>query len=153
MKLIPESIRDALVYDPDTGLFCWSESNRKDRAGKPAGCVNKRGYVQISFKKVTYSAHRIAWFLMTGEQPPKVIDHIDTDPANNKWNNLRESNQSLNCLNKGNHTGVTYAPEKHYWKARITQKGKIHYLYYGPDKFEAWCRAKSFYSQVKHTRS
>lgn len=34
--------------------------------------------------------HRLAWLLMTGKMPKKLINHIDGDASNNKWENLRQ---------------------------------------------------------------
>jgi hypothetical protein len=36
---------------------------------------------------------------MTGQWPSQEIDHIDRDPSNNCWNNLREASSSDNKCN------------------------------------------------------
>ena len=41
-----------------------------------------------------------AWKLMTCEEPPEVIDHIDRDKSNNRWDNLRNSDWTRNQGNR-----------------------------------------------------
>ena len=84
-----------LSYDPDTGLFHWLTGRCK---GRQAGSVHKRGYIIISFRCKSLRAHRVAFKMMVGRDPI-YIDHIDGDPANNKWSNLREATMSQNTVN------------------------------------------------------
>ncbi len=88
-------------YDPTTGTITrlstgvtTGELHYDYRKGvKHIKCVR----VITTTKK--YSAHRLAWFLMTGAWPTKAIDHIDGDPTNNKWENLREVTHQENLHN------------------------------------------------------
>lgn len=129
-KLIPESIRDEIVYDPETGDFF-----------RRIGSVHSAGYVTFSHKNRIYLAHRVAYFLMTGEQPIEV-DHINRDRADNRWCNLRNVTSQQNKLNRRFKGGV-YLGRNGYWQARIEREGVVHNLYHGKDLFEAWCRRKS----------
>lgn len=66
-------------YDPNTGLLSYIErperefasnmtyARHKRRVGKIAGCMNHDGYVKVHIDGIYYSAHRIAWLIMTGE--------------------------------------------------------------------------------------
>lgn len=97
-KSIPEDIGDYLRYEPETGRFFWIQDVAKNvRAGDEAGAVNR--YRIITFRKVPYTAHRIAWFLFYGEQPPPMIDHWDRIETNNRISNLRETTRRDNRLN------------------------------------------------------
>ena len=48
---------------------------------------------------------------MTGEDPELFVEHIDQDPTNNKWDNLRLATHSQNAVNIRQHKGV--AKTKH----------------------------------------
>ena len=95
-KPIPQAITEILVIDEQ------SPSGLKYiKSGKSAGTKLKSGNWQICYKKGGYMAHRIIWFLHTGEDPlEQEIDHIDRNPSNNKINNLRLATRSQNCINK-----------------------------------------------------
>jgi hypothetical protein len=94
-----------LRYVPETGEFY-----RVLKSGEiePApGYRNKRGYLVIRHEGKIMLAHRRAFYLMTG-QCPKIIDHINRDPSDNRWANLREATPALNGHNRlaSNATGL-----------------------------------------------
>lgn len=128
-----ESASNAVAYDPETGLFTRvgfspdeKRNTRPDVIGAPAGHTLKSGYVNISIANKTYFAHRLAFLLMTGKMPPSGVDHIDGNPSNNKWDNLRLCNQSQNLANRGaNRTsrtgvkGATWCASTSKWRVKI----------------------------------
>lgn len=130
-KLIPDSIGDEIVYDPETGDF-FRRIGTTD---------NNHGYRTFSYKGTVFLAHRVAHFLMTGEQPIEV-DHINRERSDNRWCNLRNVTSQQNKLNRTFKGGV-YLGRNNYWQARIEIQGVVHNLYHGKDRFEAWCRRKS----------
>lgn len=83
----PRTYRGKIDYDPDTGRLSWCES------GKEAGSVvklNGRRYRRVTVNGVSYGAHKLAWMLVTGEEPA-VDAHcrfIDGDSLNIRANNL-----------------------------------------------------------------
>lgn len=106
-----EQLKEDLHYNPDTGEFTRliHRGNRyKNRT--TAGCVKSLGYIEIGLRNKVYLAHRLAWLYMTGEWPVKFIDHIDGNPSNNKWSNLRQATEHQNTMNrkiiKTNSSGV-----------------------------------------------
>lgn len=116
MKLKPlpidvKVVRKFVSYDPETGLFTKLQGNKR----APAGFVYKPkswdAYMRVSIKGVNYAAHRIAWVLMTGEQP-EFIDHINGLRHDNRFVNLRSVSSSENNLNRAMHRKAkgTYVP-------------------------------------------
>jgi hypothetical protein len=95
-----DAILDALQYDPDEGIFRWRRTRKKCPAGKIAGSVRKDGYTAIFVDGKRHYAHRLAFVFMTGEWPATGVDHIDGDPANNRWANLRSATPQQNMWNK-----------------------------------------------------
>lgn len=96
-------------YNPETGEFSirTRASRRKRRTGTP---VN--GYLRMDIGRRTYRVHQLVWLYMTGEFPPEgmVIDHINGDRSDNRWENLRlltvSENSALQHFRKGMRTGV-----------------------------------------------
>lgn len=125
-----EIARMLWTYDPDTGLFTWNVSpHHHISAGDPAGVINVNGYRTLCFKKKKYGGSRIAWLMVTGEWPKAEIDHIDCNPANNRWNNLRPATPSQNKCNlrtrKDNALGIKgVCRTKYGFTAYICIQGK-----------------------------
>lgn len=68
---------------------------------------------------------------MTNEYPISEIDHINLDPSDNCWTNLRLATHSQNGSNKrraaGNTSGfkgVSWDKNRKKWAAKIKVKGK-----------------------------
>ena len=128
-------LRAALSYDPDSGEFrCLTNRGTRAKIGCVAGYINGRGYRQIAIEGRMYLAHRLAWFWMTGEWPSTYIDHVDGDPANNRWANLREATNSQNLansrrsrVNKSGFKGVSLSRDGK-WKVQIWADKTQHYL-------------------------
>src|SRR6202035_1518813 len=132
-------LREILHRDLETGVFTWRITRSgKARTGGIAGCVNSAGYIQIRIDRRLYYAHRLAWLYMTGAWPKKAIDHINRDPSDNRWSNLRDlATKSLNGANTGLRTdntsgfnGVTWAARSRKWNAQIRVNGYLIHLGY-----------------------
>lgn len=95
-------LREVLRYEPETGKFFWLERMNGRQAGR-VGYVSKkqRDYnrIVICIDYKSYFAHRLAWFYMTGAWPKELIDHINRDPMDDRWCNLREVDHSKNGRN------------------------------------------------------
>ncbi|MFB5010839.1 HNH endonuclease [Enterobacter hormaechei subsp. steigerwaltii] len=139
-KALPE--RDYLLsilnYDESSGQLTWKvRPSQKDKVNSVAG--SKSGsYIKISIKGRKYAAHRVAFFMAKGYCPDE-IDHINGQKTDNRLKNLRDSNRSQNCLNKGVRSdsfcgvkGVTYRIDNKSWQARCTSKNgrRVHLGYF-----------------------
>jgi hypothetical protein len=144
MKTLPsvEYLRECFSYDSETGELTWKRRPRehfatqsgwkifnRHYAGTCAGTINNLGYRHILVQGRHYTVHRIVWKLVTDEEPPEFLDHINGDKNNNSFTNLRPATrqeQRWNCpLQKNNRCGrrgVTARGKK--WMARINVNGE-----------------------------
>ena len=124
-----ELFKSRLNYDPNTGLFTWK------RSGNVAGTVRKDGYVQLCVGRNYELAHRVAWYIVNGEVP-KMIDHINGIPGDNRITNLRNvgmyengrNRQYLNSNNSSGVDGVSFHKLRGKWRARYIVYGKMHHV-------------------------
>jgi len=150
-SLTVERLREALRYDPMTGLFTWPQRRRtgllNSHSEFPAGhrkTGKDGGYIVIRINFQLYRAHRLAWFYVHGEWPNGEIDHINGDPTDNRIANLRvatSSNQRMNSRRRTDNTsgvkGVCYDRRREKWIAEIMIDGKKHHLGQFPTLLEA----------------
>lgn len=139
-KITCEQLQGILSYNPKTGAFQYRVKRGAQNAGTVAGGKMVRGNWSIGINYKRYSAHRLAWLYMTGIWPENEIDHIDGNPLNNRWDNLREVTGAQNKQNyrrpridnKSGYLGV-YLHGKNKngsdrWRARINLDGKAVHL-------------------------
>jgi hypothetical protein len=93
-------LRELLDYNSNTGEFTWKKRlGNYVRPGRVAGHeLPTRRMIGIDGR--VYPAHRLAWIYRTGRWGPRIIDHRDGDPKNNRLSNLRRATQSQNCANR-----------------------------------------------------
>jgi len=117
------------------GILYWRDGRFK---GRVAGHTRKiDGYCQINFllddKMHRMLRHRII-FMMFHDYLPELVDHIDRDPCNDRIENLREANKSINAHNtvprKNNRTGVkgVFKDNRGKYQASVYHSGKKVYL-------------------------
>jgi hypothetical protein len=135
-RLTQQRLREILHYDPETGEFRWRQRRGNGiRVGEIAGCLVQGGYRCIKISGRSYRSHQLAWLYMIGAWCGAAIDHRDQDPANNSWNNLRQSTPSNNNANRRRHRnntsgfqGVYLERESGKWVARVRKEGRTHHL-------------------------
>lgn len=127
-------ILEIVSYCPDSGIFRWAITRSGTSAGSVAGSVNRKGYITIRILGRSYLAHRLAWYIMTGEQPEQ-IDHRKGARDDNRFLSLRAATASQNqhnkTLNKNNTSGVkgvSWNKSKKKWEARVWLNGKGYRL-------------------------
>lgn len=126
-------VRELLDYNPDTGVFTWKISPaQRIKRGTVAGAAAEYVRIQIGGRKLR--AHRLAWLYMTGAWPTQEVDHIDGDPLNNRWANLRNVSRVVNMQNQrqarsDNPTKLLGAhPHGRGYASTINVRGQTHYL-------------------------
>lgn len=123
-------IRRELRYEAYTGHFWWRIPGHSRQIYRPAGyivCPVDTEYVAITLNRERYYAQVLAWVWMTGEWPPRTVDHIDTNGLNNRWDNLRlatasqqQWNQGISRANTTGFVGIFYEPTRRKWRAAIS---------------------------------
>jgi len=148
----PDLLRQLLRYDPDTGKLYWRERpvemfngknpkraqsifNTRYASSEALKNVNTVGYKNGNIFSKVYAAHRVIWALHYGEWPPKDIDHINGNRADNRIKNLRCVDRGTNCrnqkmrnANKSGVMGVMFEKERGKWSARIGHNMKTIHL-------------------------
>lgn len=144
----PETLRQLFLYEPETGTLFWRPRprdmfpNQRAHASWNARFAGKRaltsktqdGYWCGCIWRTAVLAHRVVWALHHGEWPIDVIDHINRDPSDNRICNLRLTDQSGNCKNRGKDarntsgvTGVSFFKRKGTWRAYIhINRRRVH---------------------------
>lgn len=97
-----ERVLEMLYYDANTGIFVWAKSpNTKMKVGSEAGAAMRSGYLTIKIDGQGYVAHRLAWLYVTANDPGHLlIDHINGDRVDNRFQNLRLVTHSQNVYNR-----------------------------------------------------
>lgn len=123
------------IFEYKDGSLFWKTHRQKVRAGERAGSIDKStGRRRIKIDGKSYLEHRIIFAMFFGFFP-EFIDHIDTNPLNNKIENLRQATRYQNSLNVGlrktNTSGskcVTWDNSQQKWRVRIPINGKRVHL-------------------------
>ena len=115
-------LRECFHYDPDTGVLRWRHRPNVAawRNGKLAGKAATRlreGYLMVCLDGRAYGVHRVAWKMMKGRDPSDLIDHINGDRSDNRWNNLRAATNQENQWNKSTTKKTSGLPKGVYFRA------------------------------------
>lgn len=142
--LTHERLKDLLRYDSESGVFTWLQSKGTKVAGQPAGHVCRDTGMYVTIDRRSYRAHRLAWFYMNARWPDLQVDHIDRNPNNNAWINLREAtpgqnsrNTRISIANSSGVKGVRWNRQTEKWIAQIHCDGVMHVVGYFDDLVEA----------------
>lgn len=130
--IVINQIKAAFQYNPETGsitrLANIVRTNGRPthhRTGQIVGSKHCSGYRHTRFTsslgKIHLLEHRLA-FLLMGKDIPLNVDHINGNRSDNRWINLRPSNNSENQLNR--HVKVGKDKDLPIGIYRCTRKGR-----------------------------
>jgi HNH endonuclease/AP2 domain len=137
MTLDAKDLSKVFSYDPETGVISRKINFRKYKSAVGVACGSKDGFghLSVTHKGVRILSHRLAFFLMTGDWPTGLIDHINGQPSDNRWSNLRECSKAENTRhqkvhksNTSGYRGVSFVKSQNRWRAIICVNGKNIYL-------------------------
>jgi len=138
--LTQERLKEALQYDPDTGVFIWISKplgikGNGIRLGSVAGSLKEDGYIRIGIDGEYFYANRLAWLYLYGEFPEAEVDHANGVRSDNRKTNLRlaniqqnRRNTKRNSLNTSGYKGVHFSKAAKKWLATIFLNGKNRHL-------------------------
>ncbi len=125
-----EHCRAEFHYSPETGEF-RAVHDHSVLFGR-----SKDGRTVVVYHKKTKPVTHVIWYWMTGEWPKKdrVIDHIDRDPSDNRWKNLRNVTRSQNNRNRSDF-------RKYEWLCSVNFQGESY--------FHGWFNSKEERDKVR----
>jgi len=139
----PEELHNILILCIKTGRLHWKYRSRecfetyrsyKSFNGRFAGkeaftAINKDGYKHGTLLGRNAKAHRVVWAMTRGDWPEKEIDHVNGDPADNRPENLRPVDRTMNNKNRAvsNKTatgeiGITISTTSGKYRVRLAGK-------------------------------
>jgi hypothetical protein len=125
-------LRAKEIYEYRDGALYWKEKvSKKVIVGSRAGCLNPvNGYRDARIDGLRFKEHRVIWAILTGTWPKHEIDHINHDKSDNRIENLRDVEPSVNQRSKpicANNTsgckGISWRAHKNKWQAYTTING------------------------------
>lgn len=129
-----EFLRETFGYDPKTGDLWLLSPGRWQKPGALVA-LSTCGHRTVMIGRKRFFQHRVIWKMVTGEEPPKIIDHVNQNGADNRWDNLRKADVVQNSWNakprrhnKTGYRGVTFHKGHGVWQANIKFGGARHYL-------------------------
>lgn len=131
--IINESNIKQLFYYSRGELYWKTRPSQAIKIGDRVGFKRRAfPYRQLSYKGKEYLIHRLI-FLYHHGYLPDIIDHKNRNKTDNKIENLRPSNQSINVINCDKSTGKTgirgvFPTLNGKYKALITKDSKQIYL-------------------------
>jgi hypothetical protein len=135
------------------GMLYRKQSRGSAKAGSPLNTMHRSGYLSGKVDGKRYLLHRLI-FLFHHGYLPKLLDHKDRNPLNNRIENLREATHQQNASNRKNQTnnksgvrGVHWKARNKKWQAQVKLNGKHQYLGLFTDLAEAEQAVKQFRSE------
>jgi len=139
----------ALSGDRGKGMYATVDVSDYDRLIKHSWCLDVGGgYPMTRCKGKTYRMHRM---VKTDVPRGMVVDHINRDKLDNRKDNLRIVNHSVNSINanlqsnnKSGFTGVCWSTRDKRWIAQGSFNSKRYLIGYFKSKEDAIAARKKW---------
>jgi hypothetical protein len=157
LEYVPETgemrwrFRDASLFEDKkrrSAEHCASNWNARHAGQEAFTTIGGHGYRSGRLQGHGLLLHRVAFVLMTGDWPKALVDHIDGDRLNNRWNNLREASSAQNVRNRRGfsrtspYVGVCWNKALQGYMARVYCGGVVHYCGFSKDDPEKLARRR-----------
>lgn len=141
---------------PNEGRVVWKrQSSPKVKVGAAAGSLYGNGYYYIQLYKKRIKKSRLIFLYVNGYLP-KVVDHINGDPSDDRIANLRGCTPSQNTMNSkirednsSGFKGISWHKGNKKWHAYIEKGGRRENVGFFEVKEEA-CDALEERRKVLH---
>ena len=154
-----EFLLDRYIYDD--GRLLYRKNIGSGIAGQEVGTFDRDGYKRTTINRKPYRIHRLI-FMMHYGYIPKILDHIDKNPNNNKIENIRIATHSQNNSNRGMHKrnvsgykGVAFLKDRNLYRAKLVVDKKQVYMKTfktAEEAYKAYCNAsKQFCKEFSRT--
>jgi hypothetical protein len=127
-------LEELFSFDGLKGEFYWKNTKRSGRPNKSRCSLagsDVLGYREIQIDGKRYRAHKLVWLWHTGVMPSMYLDHINGNPKDNRFGNLRECtpaqntwNTGLRKTNKTGFKGVCWSKKEQKYVVYIRAGGK-----------------------------
>lgn len=99
--LTADQVRSLFNYDALTGDFSWKTLPRNSKSKKLiVGIKESLGYLRVKILGKKYTLHRVIWLWVYGSWPDEEVDHVNGIRDDNRLDNLRQSNRTMNNQNR-----------------------------------------------------
>ena len=115
-----ERLQKLFDYREDGNLVRKVQTSNRVKVGDVIGWNNATGYLCVRLDGYHWLIHRLIYLYHHGVMP-KVIDHIDGNPLNNKIENLREATMEQNSLNQKGRKNSFSGIKNVYWNKKLSK--------------------------------